>query len=834
MIEWIVTSSALILLVLLLRALIKSRVSPRLRYALWGLVLLRLVIPVSLWESPASVLRAAQVNEGYQLVSTLPDNMSLYENGSWRFVAGPDGAFQMERDAAGRWEVDQPRLHNAYGWVAVPSAEEARALRDQGQKAVDTAGLKRLVDVQNVLRVVLQAGIWLFMLFLAAVNGKFALGLRRGRRPDGEYHGRPVFIMEGLPTPCLFGLFRPGIYLTPGLGEDEKPHVLAHEYAHFRQGDHIWAALRDLCLALHWYNPLVWLAAYLSRRDCELSCDEGAVRLLGEENRVDYGRTLVGLVARRTTPRDLACCATTMTGGKSALKERIALLIKHPRTTAVTAVLVAAACAVFAACTFTGAAEAEEPAEPSAPAQAEPAQPESQPPEAPSLPALEDLPTRIVSQGTPEAEADIWLVAELPEDDIAAYFEPDTAHSWLRYGEFLQELVFDDRNKMLMTPRKQLPELYFEDLDGDGEKELAIIYNSDTGTGVSVWSLTVLEWDGESWTAHTAHLEKDIIREFRDGYSLDYYGVDENYVTVGFRGHSARVDMAAMFGGSTVWKEEPLYVELTGMISAYSMRSHGLTLTLAGELRPASYEPTSSYGFEYSCNVYYEADGTFRSMGDYLSTEYQWTPRADESLLTPIFRNILREFIHQCRAEGTEDLSAERFAICDVNGDGRDELITQRNNTYMANQLERVYDEDGRELLAQYPFMTYYDNGYVTAGWSHNQGAAGDKLWPYTLCRYDSSEGKYVQEAAVDGWDKSLRDTYLSYDETIIPFPENVDKDRDGFVYYIITEAGGYAPVYGEPIDYADYALWAARYLGANVIDVPYYPLTEENISLIG
>jgi len=835
MIEWIVTSSALILLVLLLRLLVRDRVSPRLRYALWGLVLLRLVIPVSLWESPASVLRAAQINEGYQLVSTLPNNMSLYENGNWRSVAGPDGTFQMEPDAAGRWEVNQPRLHNAYGWVAVPSAEEARALRDRGQKAVDTAGLKRLVDVQNVLRMVWQTGIWLFMLFLAAVNGKFALDLRRGRRPDGEYRGRPVFILDSLPTPCLFGLFRPAIYLTPEVAADEtcRKHVLAHECAHFRQGDHAWAVWRGVCLALHWYNPLVWLAAYLSRRDCELSCDEGAVRLLGEENRVDYGRTLVGLVARRTTPRDLACCATTMTGGKSALKERIALLVKHPRTTAVTAVLVAAACAVFAACTFTGAAEAEEPAEPSAPAQAEPAQPESQPPEAPSLPALEDLPTRIVSQGTPEAEADIWLVAELPEDDIAAYFEPDTAHSWLRYGEFLQELVFDDRNKMLMTPRKQLPELYFEDLDGDGEKELAIIYNSDTGTGVSVWSLTVLEWDGESWTAHTAHLEKDIIREFRDGYSLDYYGVDENYVTVGFRGHSARVDMAAMFGGSTVWKEEPLYVELTGMISAYSMRSHGLTLTLAGELRPASYEPTSSYGFEYSCNVYYEADGTFRSRGDYLSTEYQWTPRADESLLTPIFRNILREFIHQCRAEGTENLSSENFAICDVNGDGKNELIIQRNSTYVAGQVERVYSANGNELLAEYPMTTYYDNGYVTAGWSHNQGVAGDKLWPYTLYRYDGSAGKYVREAAVDGWDKSIRDTYLSYDETTIPFPEDVDKDGDGFVYYFTEEEGGYAPVYGEPMDYADYALWVARYLGTNRVDVTYYPLTEKNIALI-
>ena len=85
----------------------------------------------------------------------------------------------------------------------------------------------------------------------------------------------------------------------------------------------------------------------------------------------------------------------------------------------------------------------------------------------------------------------------------------------------------------------------------------------------------------------------------------------------------------------------------------------------------------------------------------------------------------------------------------------------------------------------------------------------------------------------MDGWDKSLRDTYLSYDETTIPFPEDVDKDGDGFVYYIIEEEGGYAPVYGEPMDYADYALWVARYLGTNRVDVTYYPLTEKNIALI-
>ncbi len=820
MIEWIVTSSALILLVLLLRALIKSRVSPRLRYALWGLVLLRLVIPVSLWESPASVLRAAQVNEGYQLVSTLPDNMSLYENGSWRFVAGPDGAFQMERDAAGRWEVDQPRLHNAYGWVAVPSAEEARALRDQGQKAVDTAGLKRLVDVQNVLRVVWQAGIWLFMLFLAAVNGKFALGLRRGRRPDGEYHGRPVFIMEGLPTPCLFGLFRPGIYLTPGLGEDEKPHVLAHEYAHFRQGDHIWAALRGLCLALHWYNPLVWLAAYLSRRDCELSCDEGAVRLLGEENRADYGRTLVGLVSRRTTPKDLACCATTMTGGKSALKERIALLVKHPRTTAVMAVLVAAACAVFAACTFTGAAKAEEPeADPEEPVQTE----QESAPEPVSVP--EDLPEVF---GV-DLDEPVWWIGEVQQENIRLYWARYEEQMYLRYGEHIQKI-----DEKLET--NWLPEMYFEDLDGNGERELLVFYNTGHGTGVYTNCIAVYAWDGESWTG-TTHDPSELIKDFNRQRLYSFYEDGTAYIR--YDDEEILLDLSDLWTAN-YWDSVPDICVLSEAQSYYRYKDGSLTLTLGGEILDTGGHFLHGYCFEYVCPITYHNgsitgyNSSLNARSGVLRSDFAVEVEPELPELSDTFREILRGFIGECRTEGTEDLSAERFAICDVNGDGRDELITQRNNTYMANQLERVYDGDGRELLAQYPFMTYYDNGYVTAGWSHNQGAAGDKLWPYTLCRYDSSEGKYVQEAAVDGWDKSLRDTYLSYDETIIPFPEDVDKDRDGFVYYIITEAGGYAPVYGEPIDYADYALWVSRYLGANVIDVPYYPLTEENISLIG
>lgn len=1039
MIEWIVTSSALILLVILLRVLIRSRVSPRLRYALWGLVLLRLVIPGTFWESRASVMAPVAAQEVYREIRNIPSYVHTR----------PDGGVDVGHPSGGGWTTIPAEIASS----GKPAFFDAKT----GRTSTVTDAIRQ-VTVRNAFLLVWLAGSILTGAFLLAVNLRFDRRLKKNRRTLEQYRGRWVFTMEGLATPCLFGLFRPGIYLTPGLAEQEKIHVLAHEYAHFRQGDHVWAALRGVCLALHWYNPLVWLAAYLSRRDCELSCDEGAVRLLGEENRADYGRTLVGLVARRTTPKDLACCATTMTGGKSALKERIALLVKHPRTTAAMAVLVAAACVGIAACTFAGAAEAEEPAE-----TVEPAQAEVDPPE--GLPSLEDLPTEVldaytlgdlyentdpywlldqvegedialyginpmgaadevrgiylrygehlqyfdqvampyqfirphlnwydfdgdgenelltvyaVLKGTtvdqnelvvyewegdrwsehrydpagliedfnanvefksdgdmslisyqgrstqvalggkecflsggvvtynlygkdgwgilltlsgeigptltshnyafdymcdiyynadgtftegsgtlegfyepepdppaledlpttlfdiPDAYQDpIWLIAELPEEDIAVYFEEETGRSWLRYGSSLQKLEIV--GGLPMTPRKLPPELYFQDLDGDGEKELAMIHNSDSGTGVSVWSLTVFEWDeeGKVWAAYPSRLEENVIRDFQTGHTLTRH-LDENYVTVDFQGSTVDVDMEDMFGSYTVWKDEPLYAEISGMFSAYSMESYGLSLTLSGELRPASYDPTTSYGFEYICNVYYEADGTFRSTWGYLDTEYPWMPTADEGLLTPAFREILRGFIDECRAEGMEDLSTERFAICDVNGDGKNELITQRNNTYVAGQVERVYDADGNELLAEYPLPTYYDNGYVTAGWSHNQGVSGDKLWPYTLYQYDSSAGKYVQEASVDGWDKSIRDTYLSYDETIIPFPDDVDKDGDGFVYYIITEDGGYAPVYGEPMDYADYALWVARYQGANRVDVTYYPLTEKNIALIG
>lgn len=115
------------------------------------------------------------------------------------------------------------------------------------------------------------------------------------------------------------------------MDETELRHILAHEYSHYRQGDLLWSVIRGICLSLYWWNPLVWIAAYLSKQDCELSCDEAALKLLGENERLDYGKTLLNLITVKSNPKDYFSVATTMTKGTKSLKRRISMIAHKPR-----------------------------------------------------------------------------------------------------------------------------------------------------------------------------------------------------------------------------------------------------------------------------------------------------------------------------------------------------------------------------------------------------------------------------------------------------------------------------------------------------------------------
>jgi len=336
MMEWIISSSVLIAAVWAGRALLKGKISLRLQYSLWALVLVRLLVPVSLFDSPISVQNVVEQQE-------IP---RIYEDSYVRIPV---------RDYETAYEQVVQR-YEAEGVEITPSREPMIQKEAHRQMNLN-------LSLDQIVKAVWLAGMAVMGIGLVASNAHFYLRLRRSRKTlEAVWVPVKVYTTGAVRTPCLYGVFRPAIYVTPEVAADEKTlkYVLNHEVTHFRHFDHIWAALRSLCLVLHWYNPLVWVAAKLSRQDCEMACDEGTLMLLGEENRGDYGRTLVDLTCHAGHP-SLLISATTMTGGKREMKERIVLLMKHPKTALITAIAVALCGAILIGCTFTGAGETTEP-----------------------------------------------------------------------------------------------------------------------------------------------------------------------------------------------------------------------------------------------------------------------------------------------------------------------------------------------------------------------------------------------------------------------------------------------------------------------------------------
>lgn len=339
MIEWAMTSSVLIAAVLILRRLLMGRISLRLQYGLWALVLVRLLLPVNLGSTGWSVLNAVEALSR-TAASAVPDTAGETDEPTPQLsIAEPDSDLRPELflvEPDGSFVSEMPPVKPA----PAPAGETARETVERGAWIVWAVGAAGL-------------GLW-----LAGINVGFARRLRRSRRPlAAEECPLPVYVTGAARTPCLFGLVRPGIYVTGEVAADETVlrHTLAHELTHFRHGDHLWAVLRGLCLALHWYNPLVWAAAVLSRRDGELCCDEATVRRLGEGERAAYGRTLLAVTCRgRDNP---LFTATSMTGSSRGITERIVLLAKRPRTTVPMLAAVVLIAAVAVGCTFTGGQE---------------------------------------------------------------------------------------------------------------------------------------------------------------------------------------------------------------------------------------------------------------------------------------------------------------------------------------------------------------------------------------------------------------------------------------------------------------------------------------------
>ena len=189
------------------------------------------------------------------------------------------------------------------------------------------------------------AGVLLIVAWFLFSNIRFRLRLRADRidRISGELLEQyealcrrrhikpvPVYFTDPLPSACLVGVFRSYIALPLSASPQDVIHVLTHEICHIKNKDHLWGILRLLCCAIHWFNPLVWIAASMSRTDSELRCDDRVTQPMNQEERKSYASVLVLAAARRNAP-GLGVLATGMTMTGKRLKTRVATVMQNKK-----------------------------------------------------------------------------------------------------------------------------------------------------------------------------------------------------------------------------------------------------------------------------------------------------------------------------------------------------------------------------------------------------------------------------------------------------------------------------------------------------------------------
>ena len=293
MLKEVLTVSALIAVVLLVRAIFKNRVPKRMLYALWLVVLLKLCLPGTLVSLPVLPAEDAAVpaQSAERPVQTAP---------------------VIQRPAQ---TVTKPQT---------PAQQPVSPVQETAKPAA-----KPLTTAQ-ILQIAWFSGSALLGLWLFGAWAVFTIRLHRDRRFLGKRGGTCIYVSGAVKSPCLAGLI-PAVYLTEDvLQADEAELILRHELTHLRHLDFLWSLCRTAAVTVYWWNPFIWLAAICSKRDAELACDEAVAAKLPESKRLAYARAILAQAPRKTAALSLA---------GPPVKERILFLTKKQRTSVLCVIL---------------------------------------------------------------------------------------------------------------------------------------------------------------------------------------------------------------------------------------------------------------------------------------------------------------------------------------------------------------------------------------------------------------------------------------------------------------------------------------------------------------
>ena len=160
---------------------------------------------------------------------------------------------------------------------------------------------------------------------------------------------------DKIDTAFILGFIKPRIYIPMGMTRQARKHILEHERTHLDKGDHWIKMIGFLALALHWFNPLVWIAYILLCKDIEMACDERVVQFMELDERKSYSAALLSCSSRQ-----MHFSANPVAFGEVSVKQRILSVLNYKKPSFWISLLGVAAFFFVAICLVTSPAKEPE------------------------------------------------------------------------------------------------------------------------------------------------------------------------------------------------------------------------------------------------------------------------------------------------------------------------------------------------------------------------------------------------------------------------------------------------------------------------------------------
>lgn len=309
------------LFIILFKLIFKNRIKARWHFLIWGILLIRLVVPV-LPSTPISVFNAVRVEDSvieqssYQAEIIIPeegkesDNIPIIKSqteldSATHIPQGNVSIINIDRIVVFVWLGGTVILLGYFAVIFAVFTHRQKKRRDK----VDDITLNILLSCKSKLNI-----------------------------------NKNVNLYFADTTPMLIGLFKPSIYIPDNLNPEELEAVLIHELCHMKHLDVLWSAIAATVLCLNWYNPVIWISFFMFKRDIELYCDERTLKFTG--NKQSYAKLLL----KTATKNKYVLGTSSLQSGKSDVKQRIKFLAKYKKITALAVIAVILAAAISVIC----------------------------------------------------------------------------------------------------------------------------------------------------------------------------------------------------------------------------------------------------------------------------------------------------------------------------------------------------------------------------------------------------------------------------------------------------------------------------------------------------